>query len=70
MVDALFFSNIIMYSRLCRSRQKKVIICWMKLSMFVKTNLPPSPVRAAVLHEFDFRADHIHKRCELKLKWN
>lgn len=61
MVDALFFSNIIMYSRLCRSRQKKVIICWMKLSMIVETNLPPSPGPRGYLHEFDLRADHVHK---------
>ena len=61
MVDALFFSNIIMYGRLCRSRQKKVIICWMKLSMIVETNLPPSPGPRGYLHEFDLRADHVHK---------
>ena len=54
MVDALFFSNIIMYSRLRRSRQKKVIICWMKLSMIAETNLPPSPSPRGYLHEFDF----------------
>ena len=61
MVDALFFSNIIMYSRLRRSRQKKVIICWMKLSMIVETNLPPSPSPRGYLHEFDFRTEHVHK---------
>ena len=70
MVDTLFFSSIIMYSRLCRSRQKKVIIYWMKLSMIVETNLPPSPSPRGYLHEFDLRADRIHKRCELKLKCN
>ena len=38
-----------------------VIICWMKLSMIVETNLPPSPSPRGYLHEFDFRAEHVHK---------